>query len=77
MAEKQKTLQDLLTDFLRTHPWTVFGLAVAGVLGGWLIGLDTWRDAGSTHAIGGLLLSLGGVGAAGLGTSILSKINLQ
>lgn len=77
MAEKQKTIQDLLTDYLKSHPWTIFALAVCGTIGGWIVGLDTWADAGSTHALGGLLLSLGSVGTAGLGTSILSKINLQ
>lgn len=47
----------------------VFSLAIAA--GGWIITLPDWSAATTTVAIGGLLMNLGGVGAAWLGKSPL------
>ena len=59
-------MQDILK-----NPVAVFILAVLGILGAWVIGLDNWGVALSTKNLGSLLISLASVAGASMGHSIL------
>jgi hypothetical protein len=53
------------------NPWFIYGSSLIAGFGGWLYSLPNWTAAGTTQAIGGLLLIVGSVTATAVGGSII------